>query len=45
MIWVNQNQNIMVNEFNSSNIIDLEKEIKKNPFMLFMNTNLELNNS
>ena len=48
--WVNQNKNIIVNQFNSSNKIDLEKEIKKNPFMfipfmLFMNTNLELNNS
>ena len=48
--WVNQNKNIIINEFNSSNKIDLEKEIKKTPFMfipymLFMNTNLELNNS
>ena len=48
--WVNENKNIIINDFNSSNKIDLEKEIKKNPymfipFMLFMNTNLELNNS
>jgi hypothetical protein len=48
--WVNENKNIIVNEFNSSNKIDLEKELNKNPymfipFMLFINRNLELNNS
>ena len=48
--WINENKNCIMNEFNLSNKIDLNKEIKENPFkfipyMLYMNTNLELNNS
>ena len=48
--WIDENKNLIVNEFNLSNKIDLDKELEKNPYlfipnMLFMNKNLELNNS
>lgn len=48
--WINENKNNIVNEFNLMNNIDLDKELNRNPFifipyMLYMNKNLELNNS
>jgi hypothetical protein len=48
--WIKENKIIIVNEFNKKNYIDLNKEIKLKPYdfiplMLFMNTNLELNES
>ena len=40
----------MINKYNSMNIINLDKEISNNPYifipyMLYMNKNLESNNS
>ena len=48
--WINENKIIIINEFNSSNLIDLDKKINEKPYefipyMLYMNKNLELNNS
>jgi hypothetical protein len=48
--WVNENKNLIINHFNSSNYIYIDKEIEKEPykfipFMLYMNKNLELNKS
>ena len=48
--WINDNKTMIINEFNLSCKIDLDKELIKNPYifipyMLFMNKNLELNNS
>ena len=48
--WIKENKIIIINEFNKKNYIDLNKEIKLKPYsfiplMLFMNKNLELNNS
>ena len=48
--WINENKINIINDFNSSNYIDIDKELEKNPYkfipyMLFMNKNLELNNS
>lgn len=48
--WIIENKNIIVNEFNCSNSFDLNKELEKNPYnfipyMLYINKNLELNQS
>ena len=48
-LWINESINLIISKFNESNT-DLDKELKKDPykfisFMLFMNKNLELNNS
>ncbi len=48
--WVNENKIKIINEFNSSNPIDLDKDVDNDPYkfipyMLYMNKNLELNNS
>ena len=48
--WINENKNLMVNEFNLSKKNDINKELEKNPymfipFMLYMNKNMELNKS
>src|SRR3990167_6531284 len=31
--WINENKNLIVNEFNLSNKIDLDKELEKNPYL------------
>jgi len=48
--WIKENTFLIINEFNKSNCIDLEKELESNPFvfipyMLFINKNLETNES
>ena len=45
--WIDENKNIIVNDFNLSNKNDIDKELDKNPYlfipyMLFMNKNIEL---
>ena len=48
--WIDENKIKIISDFNSSNPIDLDKEIDNEPYkfipyMLYMNKNLELNNS
>ena len=48
--WINENKNIIVNDFNLNKKIDIDKELTDNPYqfikyMLFINRNLELNGS
>ena len=48
--WMNENLNQIVNDFNFSKKIDIEKELEKNPYqfikyMIYMNRYLELNGS
>jgi hypothetical protein len=48
--WIKENIALIINEFNKSNCIDFEKELNSKPFifipfMLFINKNLEINNS
>src|SRR3990167_11295953 len=31
--WIDENKNLIVNEFNLSNKIDLDKELEKNPYL------------
>ena len=49
-IWIKNNISLIINSFNSLNCIDIDSKLSSNPFifiknMLFMNKNLELNNS
>ena len=48
--WINENLNQIINDFNLSKKIDIDKELEKNPYqfikyMVYMNTYLELNGS
>ena len=48
--WIKENIFLIINDFNSSNYIDIESKLISNPFifiknMIFMNKNLEFNKS
>lgn len=48
--WINENLNLIINDFNLCNKINLNKELEKNPYqfikhMIYINKNLELNGS
>ena len=48
--WIDANLNKIINKFNETNCVDINKYLNKNPFdfipyMLFINKNLELNKS
>ena len=48
--WINENLNQIINDFNLSKKIDIDKELEKNPYqfikyMIYMNTYLESNGS
>ena len=48
--WIKNNEILIINKFNEFKCVELDKELEKNPynfipFMLFINKNLEINNS